>query len=326
MALNYPPVFVNGVQRSGTTLVIRMLSKSPNIAFFPRETHLFPLLWKVNDSISKFKSGTEFSKFVLENFPKVNNGWTEDQDYLKEIAQSIQNDNFIPSSTTNTLSYLLKHWQNKNPNCMVGEKTPAHIYYAEQIFKEFPNAKFIITVRDPRGIALSEMVKLAQNPRNKANFNLFSFIVRWQTAHNLAKKWQEKFGTEKVKYIKYEDIILQPQQTVLELCNFLEIAFLPEMLEVGVVNSSFLDLKQKDKRFNTENLTRWKEGLSKQQIALIQYHLSSSMKELGYDIEEVDNQLLKSQLQNDLKMKAAELVCNGFPAYFHHLNRNEKYK
>mgnify|MGYP000934376120 CR=1 FL=1 len=32
------------------------------------------------------------------------------------------------------------------------------------------------------------------------------------------------------------------------------------------------------------------------------------------------------QLQNDLKMKAAELVCNGFPAYFHHLNRNEKYK
>jgi hypothetical protein len=236
------------------------------------------------------------------------NGWTEDQDYLKEIAQSIQNDNFIPSSTTNTLSYLLKHWQNKNPNCMVGEKTPAHIYYAEQIFKEFPNAKFIITVRDPRGIALSEMVKLAQNPRNKANFNLFSFIVRWQTAHNLAKKWQEKFGTEKVKYIKYEDIILQPQQTVLELCNFLEIAFLPEMLEVGVVNSSFLDLKQKDKRFNTENLTRWKEGLSKQQIALIQYHLSSSMKELGYDIEEVDNQLLTKEINLYLEQKKLKVI------------------
>jgi excinuclease UvrABC helicase subunit UvrB len=87
-----------------------------------------------------------------------------------------------------------------------------------------------------------------------------------------------------------------------------------------------LDLKQKDKRFNTENLTRWKDGLTEQQIGLIQYHLSSAMKELGYDIENVDNQLLKSQLKNDLKMKAAELVCNGFPAYFHHLNRNEKYK
>ncbi|MBK7504221.1 MAG: sulfotransferase [Bacteroidetes bacterium] len=40
MALNYPPVFVNGVQRSGTTLVIRMLSKSPNIAFF-QEKHTY---------------------------------------------------------------------------------------------------------------------------------------------------------------------------------------------------------------------------------------------------------------------------------------------
>lgn len=325
MALNFPPIFINGVQRSGTTLVNRMLSKSPNIAFFPRETHLFPLMWTVSDQLS-FDSSTTFSKFVLEKFPKVNNGWTEEMDYLKSISASILKDDFNPKSCSEALSYLLNHWQQQNKNAIVGEKTPAHIYYAEQIFKTYPNAKFIITVRDPRGIALSEMVKMAQNPRIKEKFSLFSFIVRWQTAHNLAKKWQKKYGVDKVKYIKYEDIILQPQQTVMDLCNFLEISFLPEMLEVGVVNSSFLDLKQKDKRFNVDNLYRWKEGLEKQQIALIQYHLSSAMQELGYENEIVDYQLLKPQLKNDLKIKAAELVCNRFPAYFHHLNRNKKYK
>ena len=113
MALHFPPIFINGVQRSGTTLVNRMLSKSPNIAFFPRETHLFPLLWNISDQTS-FSSSSAFSKFVLENFPKVNNGWTEEMDYLKEISNAIIRDNFYPKSAADALSYMLNHWQKIN--------------------------------------------------------------------------------------------------------------------------------------------------------------------------------------------------------------------
>ncbi|MBX7224911.1 MAG: sulfotransferase [Chitinophagales bacterium] len=325
MTVSKAPIFVNGVQRSGTTLVIRMLSKSADIKFFPRETHLFPLLWSLGNTKS-FADAKAFSTFIKEHFPKVNNGWTEELPYLAEICQSIIEKDFVPQSSVAALDFLLSNWQGKYPEAHVGEKTPAHIYYAEEIFKHCPNAKFIITVRDPRAIALSEMVKLAENKRRNARFNLFSFIARWESAHILAKKWVKKYGSHQVKYVKYEDIVLHPEETVRSLCSFVGVDFQPLMLEVGVVNSSFKDKEQTDKKFNTENLDRWRTGLDETQIAVIQHHLSDSMKELGYDIVPANTAGMKNQLKNSLKLKAAMLVCQAYPAYFHHLNRNEKYK
>lgn len=324
--MNKAPIFVNGVQRSGTTLVIRMLSRSNEVKFFPRETHLFPLLWSLGDQTKSFADAHAFSKFVKENFPKVNNGWTEELPYLEEICQHIIEKNFVPASTIDALDFLLTNWQEKFPEAHVGEKTPAHIYYAEEIFKKYPNAMFIITVRDPRAIALSEMVKLSENKRSHSKFNLFSFIVRWASAHALAKRWVKKYGTERIKYLLYEDIVRHPEETVRSICSFVGVDFQQEMLEVGVVNSSFKDKEQTDKKFNTENLDRWKTGLDENQVAVIQHHLGDSMKELGYEVIPANTSHMKNQLKNSIKLKVAMLVCHSYPAYFHHLNRNEKYK
>ena len=100
------------------------------------------------------------------------------------------------------------------------------------------------------------------------------------------------------------------------------------MLDVGVTNSSFQDTKQKGISFNENNLSRWETELPKDLIALINYHLKSEMKSLGYEIKDnAQPNIAKTKLlKQSIKLAVAKQVALKAPALFHHLNRNKKYR
>ncbi|MEZ5001469.1 MAG: sulfotransferase [Chitinophagales bacterium] len=324
--LKHPPIFIGGVQRAGTTLLVKMLSKNTAVSFLPQETHLFPLLWNTSGHLKGFRSPEELSDYLAENLPAVNYGWVNAKDFLAKICDTIKKQQFLPATTEDLLAFILKLWELEQPSdVIVGEKTPAHVYYARKKLKEFPKCKMVLMCRDPRAAALSELIKLQNNTRIERDFSVFTFIVRWATAVAVSKQLAKR---DQVIFIRYEDLIIEPETTLKKVTDFLGIAYHKEMLDVGVTNSSFQDTKQKGISFNEANLSRWETELPSDLIALINYHLKEEMNNLGYAIKENAHPNIKQSqlLKQRIKLAVAKQVALVAPSLFHHLNRNKKYR
>jgi hypothetical protein len=102
---------------------------------------------------------------------------------------------------------------------------------------------------------------------------------------------------------------------------------IPEMLQVGVTNSSFSDKKQEGIGFNQDNLNRWEQDLPEPVCALIEHHLQEQMLALNYPLTSKTLQHPKTTLlKQRLKLTLARQACLMYPARFHHFNRNQKYR
>lgn len=324
--LKNPPIFVCGVQRAGTTLLVKMLNKDKSISFLPQETHLFPLLWNSSGKFDSISNNKELSDFLEKKWPEVNYGWIEAPDFLQEICTTIRAYKTPITSTEDLLEIILKIWEQKiGENCTTGEKTPSHIYYARKKLKKFPKCKMIVMCRDPRAAALSEMVKLKNNPRVDRDFNTFNFVVRYGTATALIEQLNQ---LENVLFLRYEDLISSPSETLQKACKFLNIPFEESMLDVGVTNSSFQDKKQKGIQFNTQNLNRWSTELPSEIIELIEFHLGKTMKKLDYKLASNAKPTIgfSKKLKQQIKFKGAIYAAKIAPSLFHHSNRNKKYR
>ena len=323
--LHQPPIFVCGIQRAGTTLLVKMLSKSDSIDFLPQETHLYPLLWNWKGKLKDFKQPKEWSDYLRVQLPKVNYGWVTAMPFLELICETIEVNNFMPNSVEELLEFILKIKENQQGKVYIGEKTPAHIYYALKKRKKFPQCKIIIMCRDPRAAALSELIKLNNNPRVDKPFNVFTFLVRWASAIALSKRLSK---LKNVLFLKYEDLIEDPQATLIKATEFLNVSFQRDMLNVGVTNSSFQDSAQIGIAFNQQNLSRWESELPIEMLTLIEYHLAHEMKTLGYTLSSngSPNVANLTLIKQRIKLVAAKNMATTAPALFHHLNRNKKYR
>jgi hypothetical protein len=316
------PIFILGLQRSGTTLLVSMLDENPEVNMLPSETHFYILLWK-QFGYKKVLAKT-LKDYCLTVLPQVNKGWTieEYRINLSRILAHIDDKEIIQLSPNTIIDKFFHSWTD-TAQYHTGEKTPAHIFYLRDIIKKYPNAKFVALVRDPRAAMLSEIVKLDNNKEALVKFNLFNFIFRTQCVFDLIDKWKKNYP-DNFMVCRYEDIISTPEITVQQICKFIGITYLPTMLEVGVKNSSFGDENQKGITFNAANTERWKVLLNDNQIANTEYFLGSSMNKYEYAISGSNKE--KPALKHRLIYAIGRKLNFTFPALFHHLNRQKKYK
>jgi hypothetical protein len=323
----FTPVFILGVQRAGTTLINKLLSKNNQLKIFERETHLYILLWNIRNSLP-FSNNRKLANYLFLNLPKINNGWThaDSLPILKELTDLLADSDKSITSVDDLMEFFLLYWQNRHPQKLVGEKTPGHIFYLSLLIKKFPYARFIIMIRDPRACYLSENTKL-KNAQAKP-LSIMTFITRWASVSFLARYYQKKYPKQ-VQVYKYEDLILHPQETIMHACDFLKIDFSEKMLEAKVTNSSFQDGKQQDKTFNQENIDRWKEMLTPNEIILIESTLSSELKHWKYSFSAL-RKTKPPELLKVIVLKViigiSNLTCRLNAPFFHHINRNKRYK
>jgi Flp pilus assembly protein TadD len=101
------------------------------------------------------------------------------------------------------------------------EKTPTHIFHIGKLSLYRPNARFILMLRDGRDVACSLK---ARKPSNS-----FSTIVDRWVYDNLAglQYWDDP----RVKVVKYESLVLNPEKTLRDVCEFLQEDYTSNILD-----------------------------------------------------------------------------------------------
>jgi protein-tyrosine sulfotransferase len=268
-------IFVGGAPRSGTTLVQNMLDCHGEIYGGPEFLHI-PDIVRVRSLLH----GSIARKWIdlicsHEQVDKITAAWIEG--FLLPLADS-QGVRFL------------------------SEKTPMNVLVFPQLIELFPKARLIFVVRDPRAIvsSLLEVGARARAKRLEPPFftkNLLSAIL--YTRDCLEKGFQAaKAVPERVYIVVYEKLVRAPLEETKAICDFLQIAWEPSMLQParkqhageGAItvfsDEIWYDAKAYYKDPDADRVDRWRHQLSStDQVTIAHwFRYSQELCALGYDL------------------------------------------
>jgi hypothetical protein len=114
------------------------------------------------------------------------------------------------------------------------EKTPSHIHWARHLLDTFPDARLVVSVREPLGVLASYRRRLLQELRTGNGYkrwldiSLADFVGQYRT--NLQIGHQLRAGRpQSVQIVRYEDVTAEPERTLRGLCAFVGAPYDPQM-------------------------------------------------------------------------------------------------
>jgi hypothetical protein len=163
------------------------------------------------------------------------------------------------------------------------EKTPANRNYIGAILTRFPDAKILVTMRDPRAILAAQIA--LEKTRRTGRFSTYYVIAHWQVADRLAIRVRD--GKVPGLVVPYEKLVCEPASTMREVCDYLEIEFDPDTVltptKVGQFWSGNSAARIHFSQISSEPATRWERELFEDEIGWIEWHCRDLMPEFGYE-------------------------------------------
>lgn len=207
-----PAPFVVGVSRSGTTLLRLMLDAHPDLAI-PPETHFIPRLLK------DLKRAGNPAEAAIETITS-HRRWPDFHLSADELASRVYA--LREPTPTNVLRSFYELYAEREGKSRWGDKSPPYLRKMRRIEGVLPEARFIHLIRDGRDVAMS-LVEVEWGPSSIAE---------------AAEKWVDwiararRQATQVSHYMeaRYEDLVMDPEPMLREVCEFSELGFDPVML------------------------------------------------------------------------------------------------
>jgi hypothetical protein len=209
------PIFIGGLDRSGKTPLRLMLSSHPNIAMTRRTnmwTRYYGRYGNLGDSANFERCLTALlqSKHVRVLEP--------DPDRIRrEFRQG-------RPTYARLFGLVQEHFAERMGKPRWGDQLAFIESYADPIFAAFPDAKMIHMIRDPRD-RYADSATAGPHRRGKVGWD----TARWLYSTGLAKRNRRRYP-EQYKIAQYETLISRPEETLREVCAFLNEEFSPGML------------------------------------------------------------------------------------------------
>lgn len=148
---------------------------------------------------------------------------------------------------------------------------------------EEPSARAIVMVRDPRAVAASRNVKAEKYP--------WDFLARqWRKLAGLGWHYSRQRGwDERVKLVRYEDMVTAPTETMKTICAFLELEWEPRMADPAAYDDGAGGTWQQNSTFGgvgaafeSDATERWRTRLPATAIGYLDWLCSPDMHLFGY--------------------------------------------
>jgi Sulfotransferase family len=272
------PVFVAGLERSGTSLMYALLASHPNISMTRR---------------------TNFWRYFVDQYGDL--GRDENLDaclqsmrtYKRLVVLDLDFERlrreFVEGSRTYGRLYALAQAQvaERRGKERWGDKSLNIESHTERILTDFPEARILHMIRDPRD-------------------RLASVLARWRVrrgdigAGTAAWLWSARLGAQhsaarpaNYMVVRYESLVEAPEAAAREICAFIGEPYSEEMLTMEGAGR-FRDIGSNSSygaravgTISTDSIGKYKEVLAPRQIAFIQAAAGSELSAHGYDLDPV---------------------------------------
>lgn len=287
--------FIAGPARSGTTLLTSLLDGHSGLLVLPEETAYFPTVRTKYGARSRREQFDYLTTHTLSNvlFGGACKWGKRDYSHFPaaEFRRRFEQRAFAPANAGRDLLVLLLETYADHLGRPLDsvrrwvEKTPANRDRLPAIFERFPQARILLTLRDPRAL-LASQIQLEQTRRQR-RFSVYLTVRHWLTTARLALALQTATRPDpRFHLVEYRQLVETPGSVLRHVCAFLGIdpdaaTHLPtKMGRAWTGNSS---AGRSFDAISTEPLHRWREFLAPDEIGWVEWHCRPWMEPLGYE-------------------------------------------
>lgn len=249
------PIYIGGLSHSGKTLLRRLLSVQPNLVI-SRKTKMWDRFYNQFGDLRRPQNFERCLAAMLQN-KHVQSLAPDEARIRREFRQGTPN-------YARLFALFQAHHAERLGKTRWGVQLGFVERLADPIFAAFPQAKMIHMVRDPRD-RNTAVKSITQYRRGKAGWS----TACWLYSAGLAWRNQKRYPNNYL-VVRFESLMTNPEETLRQICNFIEVPFMAEMLAV---------LAEADTAVSPTT-----SSLTKQEIAFTQSVASRHMLAFGYHL------------------------------------------
>ena len=271
--MNRGPVFIAGLERSGTSLIFALLASHPNIAM-TRRTNMWTYFFNQYGDLSR-RENFERCLSAMMRYKRLVVLQPDPERIRREFAQG-------EATYARLFALIEEHHAEKTGKPRWGDKSLNTERYAKPILAAYRGAKILHMIRDPRDRYASVITRWKVR-----RGGIGAGTAMWLSSVSLARRNQKRYPNQYMP-VRYETLVANPDDTLKEICDFLGEDFVPEMLSMQGAqkfrddgsNSSYG--RRKPGVISTDSTGRFRQTLSKREIAFVQTLASKEMNAFDY--------------------------------------------
>ncbi len=163
-----------------------------------------------------------------------------------------------------------------------GDKTPVYCDCWKQIAELYPDARIIHIIRDGRDVSAS-LEKVGWHGRTE-----YERAKYWRSRVLIARECERQLGPRRCLLVRYEDLVLNAEETLKRVCSFLDEEYTPSMMQFyedaldhvsdfdGPVHGKLNRPPKKD------DIERWRNDSSRMRILLFESVAGQAMDSVSY--------------------------------------------
>lgn len=277
--MNNGPIFIAGLERSGTSLIYALLASHPNLAM-TRRTNLWTYFYNQYGDLSREENFERCLKDLMRYKRLVPVGL--DAQKLRSDFQGGE------KSYPRLFALIEEQYARRLGRPRWGDKSLNTERYADEIFAAYPNATILHMMRDPRDRYASAVARWKVS---RGGAGVGSAV--WLSSLNMARGHVARYP-DQYMIVRYETLASEPEKTLRKICAFIGEEYTPVMLSMKGAeqfrdeggNSSYG--QQEPGRISTRSIGRFREVLSARQIAFMQRACGPEMAAFDYPLDPVN--------------------------------------
>lgn len=268
------PVFVVGMNGSGTSMLTECLGRHPDLYAFPGETRMIPHFIKEQERFGDLDDDENFRAF----WDYINRSVPDFRVFNNQRPPAMPDDwRTHPRTLAGIIDAVFRGFAATYGKSRWCEKSPNHSEHILNLGSLFPSSKFVHIVRDGRDCAASTNRRQFRNP------NLA--IYRWRRIVAEAKRQGTSLGNRYFE-LRYEDLTSDPERWMRQICDFLDLSFDPRVLESTMPQSAKSASLESGQVGSIEpNSRKYRRHFTPKQVASLERISGAFLRELGYETE-----------------------------------------
>lgn len=209
---NGGPVFVVGMNGSGTTMLLDRLGQHPDLYAFPLETHVLPYFMRGESRYGDLADDSNFLR-LWEEMRSAYSLQTANKGRPVELPSDWKD---TRRSAAGVFDRLVRVFSTRKGKVRWAEKTPMHVLHMIELSAAFPGSRFVHMVRDGRDCAASNHRRWGRHPEGT--------MYRWKQVFREGRRQGQMLGSRYLE-LKYEDLTANPEECLAGVCDFLDLEF-----------------------------------------------------------------------------------------------------
>jgi hypothetical protein len=210
-------------------------------------------------------------------------------------------DEIAPTSYTGAVNALFQRDAENKLKQRWGNKTPEYVLHIDWLSEAFPQSQFVHVIRDPRDVSASICRAGWKN-------SLVEAATYWAQRVEQGRRSGLSLQPERYREVKYENLLLNPNDELSDLADWLEIEPDPEMVRFYESSQDHIaDVHQDlfrliDRPIDQSRAFAWRREMGKKEVADVERVAAPLMRKLKYEI---------SGAKPPFKVRIARSIAHG---------------